>query len=249
MYCGVPATIAGLRQAGVGGGPGQAEVGDLDPLDAVFQQDVGRLDVAVDQPLGVGGGQAGGRLHADAQDLVQLRAARRGRAAPAATCPATYCMTRYGRPSASSTAWMVTTWSWLTAAAAWASREEALAGGGAGRQLRGQHLDGHDAVQLLVEGPQHDAHAAAADHFQHLVMAQPAERARLVRGAQKTEIVAALASRGWVASCLGVLFQGRHSFGQALHAAVFAETRRSARAFAAVLRPAAGARHRRRRHR
>ena len=64
---------AGLRQAGVVRRPRQAEVGDLDPLDAVFQQDVGRLDVAVDQPLGVRGGQAGGRLHADAEDLLQLQ--------------------------------------------------------------------------------------------------------------------------------------------------------------------------------
>src|SRR5690348_17702969 len=40
----------------------QAEVGDLDTLDAVLQKDVARLDVAVDDALGVGGGQAGGRL-------------------------------------------------------------------------------------------------------------------------------------------------------------------------------------------
>ena len=70
MYCGVPATDADLRQAGVVGGAGQAEVGDLDPLDAVLQQDVGRLDVAVDQALGVGRGQAGGDLHADAEDFA-----------------------------------------------------------------------------------------------------------------------------------------------------------------------------------
>jgi hypothetical protein len=42
---------ARLRQAGVVGRAGQAEVGDLDSLHAVFQQDVRRLDVAVDQPL------------------------------------------------------------------------------------------------------------------------------------------------------------------------------------------------------
>ena len=49
MYSGVPATTPRLRQAGVVDGAGQAEVGELDPLDAVFQQDVGRLDVAVDE--------------------------------------------------------------------------------------------------------------------------------------------------------------------------------------------------------
>ncbi len=51
---------------------GQSEVGDLDPLDAVLQQDVGRLDVAVDQPLGVGRGQGAGGLATDAEDLGQL---------------------------------------------------------------------------------------------------------------------------------------------------------------------------------
>ena len=85
---------AALRQAGVVDRPGQAEVGDLDALDAVLQQDVGRLDVAVDQPLGVGRRQAGGRLHADAEDL---RAARSGPSRSSRSCsdmPATYCMTR-----------------------------------------------------------------------------------------------------------------------------------------------------------
>ena len=54
--------------------------------------------------------------------------------------------------------------------------DEALPGRAAARQLRGQHLDGDEAVQLVVEGPQHDAHAALADDLQHLVMPQPAER-------------------------------------------------------------------------
>ena len=76
---------AALRQAGVVGGAGQAEVGELDPLDAVLQQDVGRLDVAVDQPLRVRRRQPGGRLHADPQDLAGAERARRGRAAPGAT--------------------------------------------------------------------------------------------------------------------------------------------------------------------
>ena len=71
---------AALRQAGVVDRAGQAEVGDLDPLDAVLQQDVGRLDVAVDQPLGVGRGQPGGRLHADPQDRREVQ--RRGAVEP-----------------------------------------------------------------------------------------------------------------------------------------------------------------------
>jgi hypothetical protein len=60
----------GLSQSGIIGRPGQAEVGNLDALDAVLEQDVGRLDVAVDQSLGVGGGEAGGGLHTDAENLL-----------------------------------------------------------------------------------------------------------------------------------------------------------------------------------
>ena len=62
---------AGLRQAGVVGRAGEAEVGQLHPLDAVGQEDVGRLHVAVNEPLGMGGGQPGGGLHADAEDFGQ----------------------------------------------------------------------------------------------------------------------------------------------------------------------------------
>ena len=73
MYSGVPAMRPRLRQAGVVGGAGQAEVGELDALHAVLQQDVGRLDVAVDQPLRVRRRQAAGDLEADAQDLLDLQ--------------------------------------------------------------------------------------------------------------------------------------------------------------------------------
>ena len=55
-----------LVRRAVLGGQCQAEVGNLHALDAVLQEDVGRLDVAVHQPLGVGGGQPGGNLQADA---------------------------------------------------------------------------------------------------------------------------------------------------------------------------------------
>ena len=66
---------ARLRQAGVVHGPRQPEVGELHPLHTVFQQDVRRLDVAVDQSLSMRRGQPGRRLHADAQDLFQLQRA------------------------------------------------------------------------------------------------------------------------------------------------------------------------------
>ncbi len=62
-----------LGQLGVVDGPGQAEVGQLDPRQVVLQHNVARLDIAVDQPLRVRGGQAGGDLRADAEDLRDLQ--------------------------------------------------------------------------------------------------------------------------------------------------------------------------------
>ena len=118
MYCGVPATTPDLRQAGVVGGAGQAEVGDLDALDAVLQQDVGRLDVAMDQPLRVGGRQALRRSACRCAGSPSAAAARRLSSLSCSDWPAMYSITRYGAGPSSSTAWMVTTWSWLTAAAA-----------------------------------------------------------------------------------------------------------------------------------
>ena len=60
-------------------------------------------------------------------------------------------------------------------------------GGAAGRHRRSQRLDGHDPVQLFVQGPQHDAHAALADHLQDLVVPEPAERIRPPRRSQEVE--------------------------------------------------------------
>ena len=79
------------------------------------------------------------------------------------------------------------TLSWVTAAAARASRANRLRAEPLVASRRSQHLDGHDAVQLLVERPQHDAHAALADDLQDLVMPQPAERIRPPRRGQEVE--------------------------------------------------------------
>ena len=67
MYCGVPGDDPPTGHRHVVGRAGQAEVGQHGPLDSFFQEDVGRLHVAMHEPLLVGRGQAGRRLHADAQ--------------------------------------------------------------------------------------------------------------------------------------------------------------------------------------
>jgi hypothetical protein len=42
----------------------------------------------------------------------------------------------------------------------------------ADRQLGGQHLNGHDAVQLFIEALEHNTHSTTADDFQDLVMVE-----------------------------------------------------------------------------
>ncbi len=65
--------IAGVRQAGIVAGSGQAEVGQQCTFDALFQQDVRRLHVAMDQPLSMSGSEPGRCLHGDTQNFTQLQ--------------------------------------------------------------------------------------------------------------------------------------------------------------------------------
>ena len=165
------------RQAGVVGRPGQPEVGDLDGRSgASLQQDVARLDVAVDQTYVVGGGQPAGDLSADAEDLGHFERAGllvpllQGRARDVLHDQVGQRLLLDGIdpddvavPDAGGGAGLA---------------QESLPRRRGGRQPRVEHLEGHDAVQRLVEGPHHDAEAAPAEDLQHLVMAQSAQRPR-----------------------------------------------------------------------
>ena len=62
----------GGRQGGIAQGVGDAEVADQG-VSVVSDQDVARLDVAVDDPDGVGGGQGRGDLRAELGRLVRLQ--------------------------------------------------------------------------------------------------------------------------------------------------------------------------------
>ena len=63
-----PDGAAGPGQAGLAGDLGQAEIGD--PGDALLRdEDVGRLDVAVDDAVRMGGGQAVGDLGGEGERL------------------------------------------------------------------------------------------------------------------------------------------------------------------------------------
>ena len=76
-----------VGQAGIIGRAGQAEVDDLDAPRRAVEQDVGRLDVAVDQAVGMRGGQAESDLPPDPDDFLERHRARRGRADPGASRP------------------------------------------------------------------------------------------------------------------------------------------------------------------
>ena len=54
--------------------------------------------------------------------------------------------------------------------------EEPLAGRRGGGHLRGQHLHRDDPVEHVVERPEDDPEPALAEHLEHLVMPDPAER-------------------------------------------------------------------------
>ncbi len=72
-----PDHVAGHRQAGFGLHPRQAEVGDPEVAPGVDQQ-VGRLDVAVDDPQRMRVIQRLGRLHAQVGHGAEIGAATRG---------------------------------------------------------------------------------------------------------------------------------------------------------------------------
>ncbi len=150
-----------------------------------LDQDVSRLDVPVNQPHVVGGGQAQGDLPADLHHIHRLQRAR----------PIEPLLEGFAgdelhhqvgqrllldrihlddvlvpdlgrRPGLA---------------------QKPLAGGGSGGDLRGQHLDRDHAVQRFVERAEHDAEPALAEHFENLVMSDPADGVRPGRRLQEIE--------------------------------------------------------------
>ena len=108
---------------------------------------VGRLDVAVDEPLLVGVLQAGRRL----RDALDGRGVGHGPVAveqPAArVSPSTYSMTRYVDSPCRATSRMRTMFGWSRAAAARASRRNRSWASFASASFRAQHLHRHLPAQ------------------------------------------------------------------------------------------------------
>ncbi len=85
-----------------------------------------------------------------------------------------------------STAWIVTTCSWTTAAAALASLANRLRGAGRGHP-GGQQLDRYQPVKGPVPGQEHDAHPAPADQAKDVVGAQLAQVSWIVGWLQQAQ--------------------------------------------------------------
>jgi len=168
-------------------GPGQPEV--QQPHPAVFlQPDVGRLDVAVNQPLVVGGCQRGGHLAGDAHGFKrrerflalqvfverlppqQWHGDERHAAFLAHLVDGHDALVLHGGHGPS-------------------LAQETFLGPGVAGQRRLHHLQGHRTLQLKVFGQKHHAHAARANHPQHPVAAQPAHLAGLLRRDQQVELL------------------------------------------------------------
>jgi hypothetical protein len=187
---------AALRQTRVGHRPGQPEVRDLHPLDRVLQQDVRRFDVAVHEPLGMGRGQARGRLVSDPQDLQQFEG-------PLAVEPVLQraagdvfhdqvrqsvrllhvvygdnVLVDDGRGGVGLAA-------------------EPLTRRTAARQHRRDHLHRHEPVQVGIECLQDDSVPTPAENAGDLVPADAAERVRIIgRGQEVERVVGRIAGLG-----------------------------------------------------
>src|SRR5262249_39458723 len=169
-------------------GAGQAEICEFDLLDAVLQQDVRRLDVAMYEPLFVRGGETFGRLHADAEGLRHAEGAM----------PVELVLQRDAVDALHDEIRRLGFFLHLIDAhdvlvfdrgGGAGLADETLSGGAIGRVGRREHLDGHYPVQLLVERLEHRSESAAAEHLHHLVMPDPAERTGPLRWSKKAEHV------------------------------------------------------------
>ncbi len=167
----------------------QAEVGDLDPLDAVLQQDVRRLDVAMDQALGVRRGQPERRLHADPKDFLGAQRAvavdpvLERSAVDAGHHQVREAGLRIGVDGVDGDDVIVD-----DRRGGLGLAEEPPTCGAAGGELRGEDLDGHHPVQRRVDRLEDDPHAPLAQHPDDLVRPESSQVLGIVGGCQEIEV-------------------------------------------------------------
>jgi hypothetical protein len=180
---------AALGQADVVQGPGQAEIGELDATARAFEEDVGGLDVAMDQPLRMGRGQPRRSLHPDAdnflygQRAVVLQMVLQRQAGHVLHDQVWHAVDLIDRVHGNHVVVMYGR-----------GRPGLTLETGAGRGMTGprrrQHLDRDDAAQPHVHRLEHNSHAAAANHFEHLVRSEAPQVERIARRAQERHVCA-----------------------------------------------------------
>ena len=146
----------------------------LHPALPAFEQHVARLDVAVDQVGGVGGGQPLGDLPADPQHLRHVE--RAGPVEPLLERLAGDELHHQVRQRLLADLVHLHHVLVPDLGRRPGLAQEPLAGRRGGGHLRGQHLHRHDPLEHVVERPEDDAEAALAEHLEHLVVPDPAER-------------------------------------------------------------------------
>jgi hypothetical protein len=156
-------------------------------VDAVFEQDVGRLDVAVNQAVLVGRRQAAGDLRADPQHLRHVE--RPDPVEPLLQGLAGDVFRHQMRERLLLDRVNGDDVLMADRGGGAGFAQEALARRRGGGQVRGHDLDRHRPVQFPVERFQHGATTALAKHFQHLVVTQPAQGFRFRGRLQEAEDV------------------------------------------------------------
>ena len=161
-----------VRGQGIIYGAGQSEIRNGNAARLVFQQHVRRLDVAVDQPFLMGGGQAIGDLDPETYHLVHGQRARCRQHLLQRT-PLDVFQNEIRRRLVSLHAVDGDNVLMLDRRRRPSLLDEPPACRGVVGQHRTQNLDGYDAVENRVPGLEDNAHAAAAENVKDEILVEP----------------------------------------------------------------------------
>ncbi len=181
-----PGSHAALADARVVGRAGETEVGDLDSLDAVLEEDIRRLDIAVHEPLRVCRRQARGHLHANPERFV--RGQRAVALDPLLKRLAGYILhheVREPLPGINRMDRDHMVVGHRRGCPGFAG--ETLPGRAEERQLRGENLDRDDAGEGRIRGFQDHAHPPTADDLEDLIRTQGTHVSRVCRWIEEGE--------------------------------------------------------------
>ncbi len=168
--------------------PREAEVGQLHAVRLLFEQDVPRLHVAMDQPFGVRGGEAGGDLHADPQNGRQ-RQPPLTRQPGLQRFPLDELHHQIGEIGVGGPLDLMDRDDMLMSDRGGGASlaTEPLPGDFVPRQIGRQDFDGDGPMEMRIVGFEDNPHPPMADHAGDLEMAEPTEVSGVGRGGEKIE--------------------------------------------------------------